>query len=306
MSSASRRFASGGSVAGSSTVTLLGMSDTVSALTQLASQPEVSASVDAARDACTQLRWHNALRRRTPEAAAESRVRGARASAALEGAEVAVDVVRELMVGATAWPAQPGPLELTLRGAVHVTAEIEHVTSSVLTAPAQALARLHTAAAADLVEPAQVGRPRVGGEGAAEFSDLGPCVPASELPARLGLITDVVAAHKRVPVPVVAAIVHAEIMVIRPFVRGNALVARALERALIKAAGLDPTGVVVPEVGYLREASAGYIGALAAYASGSAQGVGLWLEFSAQAISRGAAEGVRIADAVQAGSLRIN
>ena len=34
-----------------------------------------------------------------PEAAAESRVRGARASAALDGAEVPVDRVRALMVG---------------------------------------------------------------------------------------------------------------------------------------------------------------------------------------------------------------
>lgn len=279
------------------------MSETVGALAALAKQPQVESSVNAAREACTQLRWHNALRRRIPQAAAESRVRGARASAALDGAEFSVDVVREIMMGATSWPDEPDPLELTLRGAVNVTAQVEHVSATVLSAPAQALAGLHAAAAADLLDVDQVGRPRVAGESATEFGELGPCVSAQELPARLGLLGEVVAAHKSVPVPVVAAVAHAEIMVVRPFVRGNSLVARAFERALVQAAGLDPTGVAVPEVGYLREASAGYLGALAAYASGTAQGVALWLEFSAQAWTRAAAEGQRVADAVLAGRL---
>lgn len=279
------------------------MSETLAALMHLAAQPRVKTSVDEARDACTQLRWHNALRRCIPQASAESRVRGARASAALEGAEIGVDVVREIMVGATAWPEAPDQLERTVRGAVHATAESEHLAQLVLAAPAQALARLHTAAAADLVSPDELGRPRVGDEHANEFLDLGAAPSAAELPARLGLLTEVVAAHPKAPVPVVAAIAHAEIMVTRPFVRGNGLVARAFERALVKAAGLDPTGVVVPEVGYLREATAGYLGALSAYASGSSEGVGLWLEFSAQAMTRGAAEGTRIADAVLAGRL---
>ena len=279
------------------------MSETVEALTALAQGSRVQQGVAEVREACTQLRWHNALRRRIPQAAAESRVRGARASAALEGAEMGLDVVRELMVGARSWPEQLDQLEKTVRGAVRVTAEMEHVTPLVMSAPAQALARLHTAAAADLVSPDELGRPRVDQETCREFGDLGVAPSAAELPARLGLLTDVVASSEAVPVPVVAAVAHAEIMVIRPFIRGNGLVARAFERALLKAAGLDPTGVVVPEVGYLREASAGYLGALSAYASGSRQGVDLWLEFATGAMTRGAAEGVRIADAVQAGRL---
>ena len=50
----------------------------------LASLPGVAEAVEAARDACTQLRWHQALRRRTAEARAESTARAARASAAIE------------------------------------------------------------------------------------------------------------------------------------------------------------------------------------------------------------------------------
>src|SRR5665647_3338967 len=70
--------------------------------------------------------WHQALRRRIPAAAAESRVRGARASAALDGAEVDVAVVRDLMRGAVVWSQNPDPIEAVLKGAVQATVETEH------------------------------------------------------------------------------------------------------------------------------------------------------------------------------------
>lgn len=283
------------------------MTSTLEALRSLAAHPDVAESVERARTACTELRWHNALRRRIPQAAAESRVRGARASAALDGAEVSVDVVRELMVGLTQWPDEPDPLERVLRGAVQASAETEHVRGLILASPAQALARLHVAATGaaagvDLTADA-VGRPRRKGEECRELVEVGEAAPAADLPARLAGLYDVVACHDKAPVAVVAAIAHAEIATMRPFVRGNAAVARAFERALVQAAGLDPTGVAVPEVGHLREASAGYVGALAAYASGSEKGVRLWLTFCGGSIERGAKEGARIADAVLAGRL---
>ena len=62
------------------------MPSVAESLSALAALPGVPEATAAAREACTRLRWHEALRRRIPEAAAESRVRGARASAALEGA----------------------------------------------------------------------------------------------------------------------------------------------------------------------------------------------------------------------------
>lgn len=281
------------------------MTATVDAVRALADLPEVGESVDRAREAYTELRWHNALRRRIPQAAAESRVRGARASAALDGAEVSVDVVRELVVGLTAWPEHPDPLERTLRGAVQASAESEHARDMILTSPAQALARLHVAATGSSsgvdVTADAVGRPRRADEACAELVEVGPVVDALDLPARLGGVYELVACHDKAPVAVVAALVHAEIATMRPFVRGNAVVARAFERALIQAAGLDPTGVGVPEVGHLREASAGYVGALAAYATGTADGVRLWLTFCVGSYERGAREGMRIADAVLAG-----
>ena len=226
------------------------MSTIAESLVQLAALPGVPEATDAARDACTKLRWHQALRRRIPEAAAESRVRGARASAALDGAEMDVDVVRDLMRGATAWPERLGPLEAMLKGAVQATAETEHILAMVVTAPSQALARVHVAAAGHLLPQSQVGRPRQAGEISQEFSDLGPAPDESVVTARLSGIVQLLLSAKDAPALVVAALVHGEIATVRPFVRGNGLVARAMERAVIQASGLDPTGVAVTELGH--------------------------------------------------------
>ena len=72
---------------------------------------------------------------------------------------------------------------------------------------------------------------------------------------------------------------------------------------MVQAGGLDPTGVVVPEVGHGRESGAAYLGALAAYAGGTPEGVALWLAHCGEAVVAGAEEGGRIADAVRAGRL---
>ena len=279
-------------------------SPAVDAVTRLAELPGIPEQVEAAREACTRLRWHQALRRRVPEAAAESRVRGAFASAELEGASVPVDVIRDVMRGASSWSATPDPVERTVRGVVAATAETEHVGPVVLKAPLQALARLHTAAARDLVtDPSTLGRPRVAGEECRELTDLGPAPGGPEVTARLRAVTEVLLATPRLPVVVAAALGHAELATVRPFVRGNAVVARALDRAVVHAGGLDPTGVAVTEAGHGAEGGAAYLGALTAYGRGDVAGVGLWISHCCTAVRAAAAEGERVADAVLAGRL---
>ena len=279
------------------------MSTIADSLVQLSALPGVTEATDAAREACTQLRWHQALRRRIPSAAAESRVRGARASAALDGAAMDVDVVRDLMRGAVAWSQDPDPIEAVLKGAAQATAETEHIHAMVIAAPSQALARVHLAAAGHLLPETQVGRPRREGEISREFSDLGPAPGEDVVGQRLSGIVELLMCAKDAPAVVVAALVHAEIATVRPFVRGNGLVARAIERAVIQASGLDPTGVAVPELGHGAGGVSTYVGALAAYGSGSPQGVALWITQCAQAIVAGADEGRRIADAILVGRL---
>lgn len=271
-------------------------------LRDMAEWPAVAPLIDEVREACTQLRWHPALRRRIPEAAAESRVRGARASADLDGARVDEATVRRMLCGATEPATGRDATDAVVRAAVQATAEAEHVAPLLRKAPGQAITRIAVAAGAPLLPAAAVARPRGDGEVVLELTDLGQPPAAGEVAARLqgvsALLVDTGA-----PAYVVAALVHAEIAHVRPFVRGNGLVARAVERAFVLASGLDPTGVAVPEVGLGHEGSAAYVGSLAAYATGRREGVELWLIHWGRSMLAAVAEGRQIADAVLAGRL---
>ncbi|WP_226343701.1 Fic family protein [Agilicoccus flavus] len=278
-------------------------SEFVAAARVVAGWPEVAAAADAAREAATSLRWHEGLRRRTPEAAAESRVRGAHASAELDGARSDVAIVRDLVIGAAAWPDPLTGVLPTLRGAVRATLEADRLTSDVSRAPLRALARLHLAAGADLAAPDSLGRPRGPGQGCAEFVDLGPAPDGGPaLSARLDGVLALLRADD-VPALVAAALVHAELAHARPFTAGNGLVARAVERAVLVGRGLDVTAVAVPEAGHRRAGATAYLGALSAYGSGGRPGVALWVRHVGQAVVDGCDEGTRVADAVRAGRL---
>lgn len=274
------------------------------ALRALAGLDDVTRYADSVREACTSLRWHQALRRRIPEAAAESRIRGAAASAALEGAELPLDLVRASVVGARDVGPDPDPVERVVAGAIRATAESERVESLLGSAAAQALARLHVAAASELLPADQVGRPRAAGEACDEGRDLGPVPGASEVSDRLAGLVRVLGAPADIPAYVVAAIAHGEVMALRPFVSGNGLVARALERAVVRARGLDPTGVSVMELGHRRvSGDIAYRAALGAYTSGTRAGMARWLEHCAVAYREGVSAGVEVADAVLVGRL---
>jgi hypothetical protein len=267
------------------------------ALDRLAALPEVGDAVAAARDACTDLRGHPALRRRAAEARAEATIRAARCSAALDGARFPVDLVRDVARGAATLPDDAAGR--TAMGAVRALSEAAHLEPMLARAPAQALARLHVAAAAGLVPDDALGRPRRPGEGADGQGGV-PAGPA--LTARLAGLADVLEAPSSSPALVVAAVAHAEVAVARPFVAANGVVARALARAVVVARGLDPMGVVVFEAAHLA-AGPGYGSALAAYASGTPEGVAHWLVHCAGAVVEGAGEGRAICDDVLAGRL---
>ena len=115
----------------------------VEAAAAIAAWPEVAEAVEEAREACTRLRWHQALRRRIPEAAAESRVRGASASGDLEGAPLSADIVRDLMRGAATWHDPLDPVEEVMKGVVAATAETERAATLVTEEARDILARLY-------------------------------------------------------------------------------------------------------------------------------------------------------------------
>jgi len=269
-------------------------------LHRLAALPGVAESVAAAREACTALRWHPALRRRAAEAAAEATVRAARASAVLEGAELPEELVRDQLRGVRPLPRDA--VGATVAGALRATVEAGRLGEVTRRSPAQALARLHTAAAAGLVPDDALGRPRGPGELPSDLGGAGrPAPPAPELSARLEALAELLSAGGEVPALVLAAVAHGEVLVLRPFVAGSGVVARALFRAVVVDRGLDPTGVAVPEAAYAR--SGLYATALLGYAAGTADGVAGWLRYCADAVTDGAADGVAVADAVLAGRL---
>ena len=74
-------------------------------------------------------------------------------------------------------------------------------------------------------------------------------------------------------------------------------------RAVVQATGLDPTGVAVVEAGHATQGGPAYLGALAAYGTGSPEGVALWIGHCASAVVAAAAQGEQICDAVRAGRL---
>lgn len=278
--------------------------DLVGRARDLAARPEVVEAVDRARDACARLRLHAVTRRRGGEGTAEAAVRGARATALLEGAELGVERVRVLGAVPDVVPAGSAddPVEALVRGALQVTVAASDVATLATSAPAQALARLHAAATARLLPRDQVGRPRLPTEPVGDLGGLGPGSdhPAADL-AAVGALLRAGAGQPDLPALVVAALAHGELAGGRPFVLGSGLVGRALERAVLQGRGVDPARLCVPEAGHAAAGTAPYLSALAGYRAGGDEGVVGWVLRCADAVTRGAAEGGAAGDAVLAG-----
>jgi hypothetical protein len=117
-------------------------------LAPLLDLPGVRDAADAARAAVDRLLRHKVLRRESAGVSTESALRGARASAALEGVDVPL---ADLRSGAVEDP--------VVQGALRVSAGLGNMVETWPRAPGQVLARLHVLAAADLADAAALGRP---------------------------------------------------------------------------------------------------------------------------------------------------
>lgn len=252
-------------------------------LTAVAALPGVPEAVADARAAVDRLLGHRVLRRRSAEVSGESALRGAWASAALEGAAADLALVRSGQIDTD-----------EMRAALRVSAELGNLQGIWERTPLQAVARLHLVAAADVCPAEELGRPRT--------TSSGQQLPAHEVTARLDGLGALLAARTTAPAVVVAAIVHAELLAIAPFTWGNGIVARAASRLVLLTRGLDPKGLAVPEVGHLELGGrTTYAEMLDAYRSGSAQGVAAWVVHCAGAVALGAREGLAICEALERG-----
>ncbi|MFE0463222.1 oxidoreductase [Kitasatospora sp. NPDC058965] len=301
------------------------MSTGTDPLAPLAELPGVSESVAEVRKAVDRLYGHRVMRRRAAEVTAESAIRGARASAALAGADWPLEEVRRRS------DFSAGPDERTVGGALRISAEAGQLLSVWRTSPLQVLARLHLLAAGDGAESA--GRPRRGDEPAEELfpvelapaegvaAPTGPAAAApadlpgaelaaapsgQEVAARLDQLAQLLAARagtvgSGVPALVVAAVVHGELLALRPFASHNGLVARAAQRIVLIAEGLDPKAICPAEVGLVELGTAAYRGALAGYLSGTPDGVARWIRHCGLALQLGVRESTAVCEAMQRG-----
>jgi hypothetical protein len=241
-------------------------------LAPLLDLPGVRDAADAARAGIDRLLGHKVLRRESAGVSTESALRGARASAALEGVDVPLAVLRAGEVE-----------EPMVQGALRVSAALGSMVETWPRAPGQVLARLHVLAAADLTDPAELGR------------------PAPHAGPRLSGLFSLVTGTTSAPAMLVAALVHGELAALAPFGTADGIVARAAGRLTGIARGLDPKAVSVPEVGFTEFGREAYAQALAGYASGSPEGVAGWLVHCCRATEHGALEGLAICESLLRG-----
>ncbi len=236
--------------------------------------PGVADASDQAREALGRAHRHRANLRRWPVTAAEAALRAARASAVLDGG---LKLEEQLDVSATSDP--------IFAGALRVAQALEGGETTLVgvwqRAPLQALARLHMLAAADRVDETRLGRPRADPE-------VGP---------RLELLARIVTGGTRAPAPVIAAVAHGELLTLAPFGTADGVVARAVARLVTIATGLDPHGLGVPEVSWMRRA-ADYRDAMRGFAAGTADGMAAWLVLCCRAMRAGAQEALSIAESL--------
>jgi len=230
--------------------------DPLASLTALEGVPSAFA---AARDGVDAMLRDRGLRKTSPELTAESLLRGAWASAVLEGSASSLDSVRA------------GEGDETAVAAVRVSTEVLSLVPVLKKAPLQAFARLHALAALGSVPSDELGRPR-----------------SPEAAAGLQQLSSRLLAQTSAPAMLVAAVVHADLATSAPFASHNGIVARAAERLVLVARGVDEKSLLVPEEGH-RVLRAAYESNLRAYAhAGGSSGVHAWLLYAAEAYAKGA------------------
>lgn len=234
------------------------MAQTSDPFSAVAALPGVGVAAAHARDAIDVLLRQPAIRGDAARVAAESAVRGARASAQLD-----------------AWDGND-LRDPVIQGALRATAEVPALAAVWTNAPGQALARIHMLAAKDRADSKLLGRPR---------SDIDT--------ARFDQLLRLAVATTTAPSVVVAALVHGELATIAPFGVGDGVSARVAERVVLVARGVDTKAVSVPEAGHVELARA-YAPLLEAYADGTPEGVAAWVRHCCEVYARGAEEGIAI------------
>ncbi|MEV7680582.1 oxidoreductase [Streptomyces sp. NPDC088341] len=274
-------------------------------LAALAALPGVPEAVDSVRRAVDRVYSHRVMRRRSDEVTSEAALRAARGSAALSGADWALEEVRRRSDFSSGAEAR------TVGAALRLNAEAGQLLSIWVQSPLRVLARLHLVAAGGSGVPdGTVGRPRLAGEPVVEMpgGDMAgplaeaPLPGADEVAGRLDGLSALIIAATTAPALVTAAVVHGELLALRPFGSYNGLVARAAERVVLIGSGLDPKSVCPAEVGHAELGRAAYAAAFDGYLSGTPHGMAAWITHCGRAVELGVRESTAVCEALQRGA----
>jgi len=265
-------------------------------LAPLGALPGVADSVDSVRKAVDRVYGHRVMRRRSAEVTSEAALRAARASAALAGADWALEEVRRRSdFGA-------GDEPRTVGAALRLTAEAGQLLGVWRQSPLRVLARLHLVAAGGAAPEDSVGRPRLAGEPVDEPLVTLDVPGADEVAGRLDGLAELVVAGSEAPALVTAAVVHGELLALRPFGSYNGLIARTAERIVLIGSGLDPKAICPSEVGHAELGREAYGDALSGYASGTPEGLAAWIAHCGRAAELGVRESAAVCEALQRGA----
>ncbi|MFC8915373.1 oxidoreductase [Streptomyces sp. NPDC057116] len=270
-------------------------------LVALGALPGVPDAVDSVRKAVDRVYGHRVMRRRSNEVTSEAALRGARASAALSGADWALEEVRRRTDFGGDAEAR------TVGAALRLGAEAGQLLSIWRQSPMRVLARLHLVAVGEAAGAAgaaadSVGRPRRDGEAVDEPLIDAPLPDAGEVAGRLEGLSDLIVAGSSAPALVTAAVVHGELLALRPFTSYSGLVARAAERIVLIGSGLDPKAICPAEVGHAEQGRAAYVAAFEGYLSGTPEGMAAWIAHCGRAVELGVRESTAVCEALQRGA----
>ncbi|MFI5920082.1 oxidoreductase [Streptomyces anulatus] len=265
-------------------------------LAALGSLPGVPDAVDSVRKAVDRVYGHRVMRRRSNEVTAEAALRGSRGSAALAGADWNLEEVRRRTDFS-------GEDEARMVGAaLRLTAEAGQLLSIWRQSPLRVLARLHLVAAGGATPDDAVGRPRLAGESVDEPLIEALLPGAEEVAGRLEGLSRLIIAGGSAPALVTAAVVHGELLALRPFGSHNGLVARTAERIVLIGSGLDPKSICPAEVGHAEQGRAAYVAAFEGYTAGTPEGMAAWIAHCGRSVELGVRESTAVCEALQRGA----
>lgn len=250
-------------------------------LSGLPDLPGVEPSVAAARARVDDLLWDRSLRQHGKALRDDVARRNARDSAAIDG----IDVTYSAWASGDAF--DDSPIGRAAAGVWRIATELPASVDTWSQAPLQVLARLHSVAAADLVDAESLGRPR-DDDNADDPLRIKSLPDPTSMKVRLAGLMEIVTKTTSAPAIVEAGVVHAELLAIRPFGWGNGPISRAAFRLTLANRGLDPDLLISTDSAFFAIGRPAYVDAVRSYLTGTPDGVARWLRFCADAVAVGA------------------